>query len=651
MSTNRIGQLAFRSMKRPLIATIFLCTAHVVGAESRTEQSGRAVENALLALQSTAASFDTPDDVPKSSGAAAAEATTYLEDAVAVLLRGARGTQQFGSAVKPKPAAPLVSSMKNIENLTQNLMKKVLEKHNVQQQSLDHHCRLLDSCLDNMHSGRDRARDKSRRFRRQKTLHQTCRGEEASLTADEARCLELKATQAQTSRALCKALAQFKVEQGDAAAHKAVGERRDGEDVKAYLKRLAGRYCGTKSGNAGLIQKLINHKRACHNASAELRSTAARCDAQNAVRLVTRQRCGALQDAMGKAACESATLQRRTCTTYRTCSSQAVESYRLTKAAAENQEEDRKNEWKRHLKMNCMLKFLMSKNSEKELDKCEKAAAKANLTHLNLKYTCNTARVPCGVTSAYPGSPSYERMLGVLPEGAPAKKSLPCENIRTFEGARSRLARHIHRGKRRVRRRLQKHKLNRAQRRARRCARKRARMKGPPKTTGTCTCDMSVKDAIDYVYVDGKDVTEKVSGDLRSWGAKKTISFPCGPSTLLAVQGSGSNAGCKGGGLAVKCSSTDKASPWNELIADTSWKVFGGQCQDPPCKQNKKNVVVGAPPDWYARSFDDSKWDYAVKGSTDYAQGPVGTPWDICSSSGPAWLFRSFAPCSKKKGR
>jgi len=643
------GPASFRSMKPPLIVTIVLCTAQAVGAGSRTEQAARAVESALVALQSAASSSNPSDDLRQSSGTAAATAAAYLEDAVTALLRGARGAQQFGSAGKTTSVGtPLGSSMKNIENLTQHLMKRVMAKHGVQQHSLDQHCELLEQCLDNMRAGRDRARDKLRRFRRGHTLHQTCRGEEATLMADEARCLELKATQAQTSRASCKALAEFKASQGNAAAHKAAGERTDGEDVKAYLRRLAGRYCGTSGGNAVLIQKLVGLKQACRNASAELQSTATRCNAHNSVRLATRQRCGALQDSMGKAACESATLQRKACTTYRTCSGQAVGSYDLTKVAAQKQEADRKAEWKRHLRMRCMLDFLSNKKSNKELDKCEKAAVKANVSHLDLKYTCNTASVPCRVTSAYPGSASYERMLGNLPDSAPAKHFLPCENIETFEGTRSRVAQQFHVGKK-LRRRVERQKLHRAQRHARRCARKRARMKGPPKTTGTCTCSMSVKDTIDYVYVDGKDVTKKVTGDLGNWGIKHAISFPCGPSTLLAVQGSGSSAGCKGGGMAVTCTSTDKASPWNKLIADTKWKAFGGKCQDPLCTKVRKNAVVGAPENWYALSFDDSKWEYAVKGTTDYAQSTVGTPWDICSPSGPAWLFRSYAPCSTSK--
>mmetsp|Transcript_126564 Transcript_126564/g.253025 ORF Transcript_126564/g.253025 Transcript_126564/m.253025 type:complete len:633 (+) Transcript_126564:68-1966(+) len=631
-------------MKLPLIATIVLCAAQALGARSRTAQSARAVGNALVALQSAAAVSDPFDDLQQSSGSAAASASAYLEDAVAALLHGASGAQRFGSAGNATNAAtPLGASMKNIQNLTQNLMKTVLKKHNIQQQSLDQHCGLLENCLQNMRKSRDRAREKLRRFRRQNKLHQTCRGEEDALASDQARCLQLKATQAQTSRATCNALKEFKASQGEAAAHKAAGERNDGEDVKAYLKRLAGRYCGTSGGNAGLIQKLVGLKQACRNASAELQSTATRCNAHNSVRLATRQRCGALQDSMGKASCESATIQRQACSTYHTCSGQAINSYSLTKSAALEQEAGRKNEWKRHLRMQCMVKFLMSSSNKTELKKCEERASKANVNHLDLKYTCNTAPMPCGVTSPYPGSPSYDKMLSRLPKGAPAKKSQACENIDTFKGARSRLTRQISGGKKKVRKRK---KLDRAQRKARRCARKRIRIQ---KTTGTCTCHMSVKDKIEYVYVDGKDVTAKVSGDLSNWGIKHTISFPCGPSTLLAVQGTGSDAGCAGGGMAVKCTSTDKASPWNELVADTTWKVFGATCKDPPCTKTPKNVVVGAPANWYAPGFDDSMWDFAVKGSTDHAQGPVGTPWDICSPSGPAWLFRSFIPCGKGK--
>mmetsp|Transcript_67312 Transcript_67312/g.132780 ORF Transcript_67312/g.132780 Transcript_67312/m.132780 type:complete len:875 (+) Transcript_67312:69-2693(+) len=156
-----------------------------------------------------------------------------------------------------------------------------------------------------------------------------------------------------------------------------------------------------------------------------------------------------------------------------------------------------------------------------------------------------------------------------------------------------------------------------------------------------CTCDMSINKGIDHVYVDGVDATSKVTGDLSNWGVRHELTFQCGRSTVLAVSGSG--AGCNGGGFALKCTSTDKASPWHELIADRSWKAFGGQCVNPPCRYTKgfKNTIKGTPAGWYLPSFDDSGWKNAAKGHTNYVQATVGTPWDICSPDGPGWLFRS----------
>jgi len=156
-----------------------------------------------------------------------------------------------------------------------------------------------------------------------------------------------------------------------------------------------------------------------------------------------------------------------------------------------------------------------------------------------------------------------------------------------------------------------------------------------------CTCDMSINKGIDHVYVDGVDATSKVTGDLGDWSVRHQLTFQCGRSTVLAVSGSG--AGCNRGGFALKCVSTDKASPWHELIADQSWKVFGGQCVNPLCRHSErhKNTIKGAPEGWYLPSFDDSGWKNAVKGTTNYVQATVGTPWDICSPDGPGWFFRS----------
>jgi len=165
---------------------------------------------------------------------------------------------------------------------------------------------------------------------------------------------------------------------------------------------------------------------------------------------------------------------------------------------------------------------------------------------------------------------------------------------------------------------------------------------------GTCTCSMTADDDIDFVYVDGVDKTADVQGDLGYFLGKKTISFACSAATVLAVQASdgntGASAGCSGGGFAAKCQSTNPKSPWNNLVADTTWKVFGSHCEGGKCVYDPKhkNVVVGAPSGWYLPTFDDSAWDNAAKGwGPAWAKSVVKTDWDICSPKGPAWLFRS----------
>jgi len=153
---------------------------------------------------------------------------------------------------------------------------------------------------------------------------------------------------------------------------------------------------------------------------------------------------------------------------------------------------------------------------------------------------------------------------------------------------------------------------------------------------------MSIDNDIDFVYIDGVDMTSSVSGNLGSWGEIHTIQFECSASTVMAVQGSDAEKGCDNGGFAAKCTSTNPSSPWHNLVADTTWKVFGADCEGScgPSHDNK-NVIKGAPTGWYLPAFDDAAWAYAIQGNTNYAQSQVGTAWDICSPDGPGWLFRS----------
>lgn len=541
------------------------------------------------------------------------------------------------------------------------MMDRLLEKHNSQQHLLDQHCRMLERCTKSMQSTRDQARSRTGRFLRHQRLHGTCRGEEATLAEDEARCTRLRASQEEVGHAVCEALEAFKVAQGKDAAHKAAASRHPGEDVKTYLERLSGKYCGDGDHNSGLIQKLVRHRHACQSATADAQSTSVRCNATAAVRNATRQRCGLIQDSMGKTACESAVIQRQACSTYQGCAEKAITTYNLMKATAQKQEAARKDEWRAHLRMRCVLEMLESgKEHDKPLDECEEAAKKAKAEHLTLKYTCNTERTPCSVTTLYPGSSTYNDLFQGMPTTTPAKAIETCKGMGSYHRqeaiARARQLGKQHMSRQRAfenraERRAQRHIRQRAQR----CARRTTLMgRFPP--SGRCTCSMSVQDSIDYIYVDGEVITSKLNR-----GCTHTISFGCGPSTVLAIQGfaignsDSSNIGCSAGGLALTCNSTYQKSAWHGLVADTTWKAFGAPCVGGPCQRSHshKNTISGAPAGWFLPTFDDSTWQYAGDANSMQSPGAApnigGSTGGVCSPKGPGWLFRSYMPCDLMK--
>lgn len=170
------------------------------------------------------------------------------------------------------------------------------------------------------------------------------------------------------------------------------------------------------------------------------------------------------------------------------------------------------------------------------------------------------------------------------------------------------------------------------------------------KFLGTCTCTMTSDNDIDYVYVDGVDMTRQETNynDLGNWPTNNQLTFECSELTKMAVQASdgngGSSAGCAGGGFGMKCSSTVKESPWHGLSTGSHWKAWGAQCTTVPCKyggsgDDKNTFSPPAPSNWFAKDFDDSNWKLADSGN--YIGKRTGATATICSKDGPGWLFRS----------
>ena len=134
------------------------------------------------------------------------------------------------------------------------------------------------------------------------------------------------------------------------------------------------------------------------------------------------------------------------------------------------------------------------------------------------------------------------------------------------------------------------------------------------------------------VYIDGVDKTSTVSGSLASWTNKKAIKFTSKARTI-AVFGRDYEGGCKSGGFAMHCTSTNEY--WNDLKTDQSWKVTGSS-------DVETDVNKVCPTDWASPEYrickHDRTWENAVFGSTNNADNIVGVP-DICGQ-GTSWCFR-----------
>jgi hypothetical protein len=164
----------------------------------------------------------------------------------------------------------------------------------------------------------------------------------------------------------------------------------------------------------------------------------------------------------------------------------------------------------------------------------------------------------------------------------------------------------------------------------------------------TCQCTMTADNDIDYVYLDGKDVTKTISqyNNLGNWPTNKVLTFGCDKYTTMAVQASdgngGATAGCRGGGFGMKCTASDASSPWHNYESDKSWKVLGSKCKTNPCKYggsgDDKNTFDNMPQNWFAMDFDDSNWKTADQGNSIATR--TGAKMSICSNDGPGWLFR-----------
>ena len=151
------------------------------------------------------------------------------------------------------------------------------------------------------------------------------------------------------------------------------------------------------------------------------------------------------------------------------------------------------------------------------------------------------------------------------------------------------------------------------------------------------TCDFTADNTVKNIFLDGNDITSEVSNAacLSDWQQTCSITFPDLTSDevfqVLAVYADDASnnlaAGqyCAVAGLAMICYSDRDDSPWNDVVADDSWKT-----QSSMSEYSLTDML-----DWAASEFNDRSWAFAEPSFSRFTCRQCGPAGD--SDAGKMW--------------
>ena len=179
-----------------------------------------------------------------------------------------------------------------------------------------------------------------------------------------------------------------------------------------------------------------------------------------------------------------------------------------------------------------------------------------------------------------------------------------------------------------------------------------ATCQGPSTETASCNlkecdivrdvhCEFTVDNYIQQIFVDGVDITAKVSGNLHDWPSKKTYTFPSSARSF-AARVNDAEAGCHNGGFAIKCSTqgTGGGAQWNmDSNQRQKWLVASS------------DSFGSTPPDahghhWYETDYPttNGRWGTPRAGDTQYADSVIGVD-DMCGPEHEASSHNKVGDC------
>merc|ERR1719453_681884 len=299
-------------------------------------------------------------------------------------------------------ATPMGGSVQKIINTLQGeMMPKVKDAHRADQSELNKLMNELKKCFSTRNSAIKVAAPWNVKYKKQSTLHKSCRSDEAVKYSSKESCLKQQGALYQVKVLKCNFFAQVANNYGSTFNNRAIVTKAGSESVQSYIGRISSTICGKHSHGDkgrtsttggwggglldGMQDKYLKAKYACEVATKEFNDKVKECKRKIHEHNVRKGKCNQFQTLMDAQSCKHAVLMKDTCEQYAGCYSSKLKAFEIVRAKVKMEERDRKAEWRGLSRMHCLIgAFGDGSVTDKEVDACKAMTVSTDL--LNVYY-------------------------------------------------------------------------------------------------------------------------------------------------------------------------------------------------------------------------------------------------------------------------
>jgi len=334
-------------------------------------------------------------------GGTLSPATKDMENTVANLLKTKNVAAFF--------ATPMGGTIKILEKLiSEKMLPKINEAHNDTVHELERLIGGVNACGEGKETSFGGVNAQKALYKKYSPLHKECRDLEAVKLTSYTGCAEELKDKEQIKNLKCAEFAKVSTVLGDQNANIQVVVKSGSESLSTYVRRITATVCGGSGGKGGMLDTFLKHEKACDKATKEWTSMRQVCNQKKQDYVDQKSNCDNLQDKMDFAACERTVLVKDACEVYAECYTTKLEAYNTGKVVAQEEEKERKTEWRALNRMLCYIRTFSDGNvTDAEVKACKEQTYDTN--HLILNYFNIPKLELCTVPDLYPSTPSYKK--------------------------------------------------------------------------------------------------------------------------------------------------------------------------------------------------------------------------------------------------